>query len=56
MRYLLTCKSTEVATGAAWLEPRRDLILGELDVRMGGKNMTFSQYVTAERRGRCEKP
>ena len=53
-RFRLGCKSTEVATGVAWLEPRGSGIVGELHVRMGGKNMTFSQRVQATFHGACE--
>ena len=53
LRYRLRCKSAEVATGTAWLDPGDRQILGELHVRMGGKNMTFSQRIRATYRGEC---
>lgn len=54
IRYLLVCASPEVATGAAWLDGGADRVAGLLEVKMGGKNMTFAQRVEAVRRGECE--
>jgi hypothetical protein len=45
--YLLNCRSNQVATGVARLEPAADRISGELNIQMGGKNMTFSQRIEA---------
>lgn len=53
-RYLLVCASRGVATGAAWLNGGPDRVAGVLEVKMGGKNMTFAQRVEAVRRGECE--
>jgi hypothetical protein len=54
--YSLVCASPEVATGSARLDegPRR--IAGVLEVKMGGKNMTFAQRIEAVRQGPCEMP
>lgn len=52
--YRLVCASPEVATGAASLEGGPDRVAGILEVKMGGKNMTFTQRVEAVRRGECE--
>lgn len=55
--YRLRCQSERVAVGVARLEPQRDSGLrGLLEVKMGGKNMTFSQRVVATRRGDCPAP
>lgn len=54
IRYLLVCASPQVATGAAWLDDGADRVAGVLEVKMGGKNMTFAQRVEAVRRGECE--
>jgi hypothetical protein len=55
--YRLRCQSERVAIGVAHLEPRPDNGLrGLLEVKMGGKNMTFSQRVVAVRRGNCDGP
>jgi hypothetical protein len=51
---LLACASPEVATGAVRLEHARGRVSGVLEVKMGGKNMTFAQRVEAVRRGPCE--
>ncbi len=54
IRYLLVCKNPHVATGAARLDAGPGRITGILEVKMGGKNMTFSQRVDAARQGNCE--
>ncbi|MEQ8234888.1 MAG: hypothetical protein RLW61_03110 [Gammaproteobacteria bacterium] len=52
-RWQLTCRSAAVASGSATLENTGAGISGDLAIKMGGKNMTFSQHVTATRRGSC---
>ncbi len=52
-RYALRCKSDRVATGEAAVEIGEAAIEGDLQVKMGAKNMTFAQFVTLERRGAC---
>lgn len=44
----------EPASGAASLEGAPERVTGILEVKMGGKNMTFAQRVEAVRRGECE--
>jgi hypothetical protein len=51
---LLVCASPDVATGAVRLEHSPGRVSGVLEVKMGGKNMTFAQRVEAVRRGPCE--
>ena len=41
----LECKSKKVATGSARLFYTPEYIRGELEIKMGGKNMTFSQRI-----------
>lgn len=45
LRYVLVCHSARVATGTAALTRTRDGLVGDLQIKMGGKNMTFSQRV-----------
>lgn len=51
--YFLICGSTSGTTGAARWQRDGDRLRGTLDVRLGGKNMTFSQRVTATTVGPC---
>ncbi len=51
--YVLVCQSARVATGTALIDAAATRIAGDLQVKMGGKNMTFSQHVEAVRRGAC---
>ena len=51
--YVLVCESARVASGTATLVSHADLMVGLLTVKMGGKNMTFSQRVEARRIGPC---
>jgi Protein of unknown function (DUF3617) len=53
IRYVLACASAQVATGAARLDAAADRITGSLEIKMGGKNMTFSQRIDAVRHGDC---
>ena len=52
-QYILVCESARVATGTARFNRSRDRIIGMLDVKMGGKNMTFSQRIEAVLHGDC---
>lgn len=53
-RLRLRCADDRVATGSGHLGRGTDgRLRGALDIRMGGKNMTFSHYVTAVRTGDC---
>jgi hypothetical protein len=56
MRYLLVCASPQVATGNARLDAGPGRIAGILEIKMGGKNMTFAQRIEAVRQGECEPP
>lgn len=52
--YVLVCASARVASGTARLEAvGDDRLVGRLEVKMGGKNMTFSQRSEARRDGPC---
>lgn len=51
--YSLICASERVASGSATLSAEPATLRGTLTIKMGGKNMTFSQHVTATRRGGC---
>lgn len=51
--HALTCRSARVASGRAAIAVAGAHVEGDLAVTMGGKNMTFSQHVDAERRGDC---
>lgn len=53
LTYLLSCEAAHGKTGAAQWQLGTDQITGRLDVRMGGKNMTFYQRVTARPVGEC---
>ena len=55
-RYALVCTTERAATGAAKLKISEDLITGVLKVKMGGKNMTFSQHIEATWQGDCTEP
>lgn len=54
--YTLQCSGGHGTTGrAVWhLDDRQ--IAGTLDVKLGGKNMTFYQHITGRALGRCEAP
>jgi len=54
MRYVLVCQSARVATGTAALRTRGETYVGELQIKMGGKNMTFAQRVEARRLADCD--
>lgn len=56
VRYRLVCASPQVAGGAARLDAAGERIAGILEVKMGGKNMTFSQHIDAVRQRDCESP
>ncbi len=53
LTYLLSCEAAHGKTGTAQWNLSKDQIAGRLDVRMGGKNMTFYQRVTARPLGEC---
>jgi Protein of unknown function (DUF3617) len=54
VRYRLVCASPQVASGTARLDIAGERIAGILEIKMGGKNMTFSQSIEAVRQRDCE--
>jgi hypothetical protein len=53
IRYVLVCASPQVATGVARLDAGPGRVVGVLEIKMGGKNMTFAQRIEAVRQGEC---
>ena len=51
--YLLVCDGGHGTTGSASWHVAERSIVGTLNVRLGGKNMTFFQRVTAKPLGEC---
>jgi hypothetical protein len=51
--YLLICDGGHGTTGSASWRVGEQLIVGTLSVKLGGKNMTFFQRVTAKPLGDC---
>jgi hypothetical protein len=51
--YILMCDSSAKTTGKATWTLGENVIRGTLDVKLGGKNMTFYQRVTATVIGDC---
>ena len=51
--YLLLCEGGHGTTGTVQWHLGADQIRGTLDVRLGGKNMTFYQRITAKPLGEC---
>ncbi len=54
IHYVLACESARVATGTLILEAKPPTVIGNLAIKMGGKNMTFAQRVVATRQGACD--
>ena len=52
-RFSLLCDNPQAATGAAHFEQQPSGFRAVLYVKMGGKNMTLSQRLTAPRLGAC---
>jgi hypothetical protein len=52
--YRLMCSADHGTTGNATWRIGPQLVRGTLDVKLGGKNMTFYQHVTARALGACE--
>lgn len=52
--YLLICEGGRGTTGTAQWLLGADQVTGRLDVKLGGKNMTFHQRITAKPLGGCE--
>lgn len=51
--YALVCEAGHGTTGRATWQLRRAQSIGTLNVKLGGKNMTFYQRVTATALGAC---
>jgi hypothetical protein len=51
--YVLVCEGAHGTTGSATWRMGEHVIRGTLDVKLGGKNMTFYQRVTGTLRGEC---
>jgi len=54
--YVLTCAGPQAATGDAEWRLDANQIRGTLNVKLGGKNMTFYQRITAAQVGECAAP
>lgn len=52
-RFELRCRTEMVATGTAVITNGAQHVRGDLSIKMGGKNMTFSQHVRARHLGPC---
>jgi hypothetical protein len=55
VKYGLSCDDRHGTTGMAVWHIDKQRIRGRLDVKLGGKNMTFSQTVTAKVVGHCSQ-
>jgi hypothetical protein len=55
IKFGLTCDDRHGTTGMAVWHIDKQRIRGRLDVKLGGKNMTFSQTVTAKVVGHCSQ-
>jgi hypothetical protein len=53
VKFVLSCDDRHGTTGMAVWHIDKQRIWGRLDVKLGGKNMTFSQTVTAKVVGNC---
>lgn len=54
--YVLLCESSSGTTGTATWQLGERVIRGTLEVKLGGKNMTFSNRVTGSLIGECPQP
>ncbi len=53
--YVLVCAGTQAASGRALWQLGDDRVRGTLSVKLGGKNMTFYQRLTAVPLGKCAR-
>jgi hypothetical protein len=53
--YVLVCETALGATGSARFDHDRGRVIGTINVKMGGKNMTFSQRIEARLSGACDE-
>ena len=56
IRYTLSCEHGSETTGIALWQIDENGIVGTLDVKLGGKNMTVYQRITGRRVGDCVPP
>ena len=54
VNFQLVCSGERNATGVARINIGKNKINSQLDIQMGGKNMTFSQYSEAIRQQDCD--
>lgn len=54
--YVLSCEGGNATTGAARWQVGPQLLQGTFEVKLGGKNMTFYQRITATPLGECVLP
>ena len=52
-RYDLDCPGPNGAAGSMTIKAHQQILRGQLETKMGGKNMTFSQFIEAKRMGPC---
>ena len=52
-QYDLICPGPNGAKGSISLKAHQSLLRGHLQTKMGGKNMTFSQFIEAKHLGAC---
>lgn len=55
LKYRLACDGGHGTTGEAMWEVSDHQLIGTLNVKLGGKNMTFYQRITAVPVGQCEE-
>lgn len=53
LSYVLACENSSGTTGTAVWRLEENSLHGTLNVKLGGKNMTFSQRITATLLGAC---
>jgi hypothetical protein len=56
LSYVLACEGDHGTTGTATWRLGPNVLQGTLQVKLGGKNMTLFQRITAKRLGECSDP
>ena len=51
----LICLNPEAATGSAQMVVNEEVFRATLNIKMGGKNMKFSQRINGHRIGNCNE-
>jgi hypothetical protein len=51
--YRLTCENRDAATGTAIISVDQSRLFAKLNIKMGAKNMTMTQFLKAKRIGPC---